>query len=72
MCSGSTFTWNPPHLAWMVYGMNSDHGVDISDLGVDLPEWLVLLFFVSDGGNMPVFQLTPQEGLMVYTLNFLY
>ena len=47
----------------MVYGMNSDLGVDLSDLGVDLPKWLVLLSFVSDGGNMPVIQLIPREGL---------
>ena len=63
MCSGSTFSWNPPHLALMVYGMNSDLGVDLSDLGVDLPKRLVLLSFVSDGGNMPVIQLIPREGL---------
>ena len=63
MCSGSTFSWNPPHLARTVYGMNSDLGVDLSDLGVDLPEWIVLLSFVSDGGNMPVIQLIPREGL---------
>ena len=60
MCSGSTFSWNPPHLALMVYGMNSDLGVDRFDLGVDL---LVLLSYVSDGGNMPVIQLIPREGL---------
>ena len=63
MCSGSTFSWNPPHLALMVYGMNSDLGVDLSDLGVDLPKRLVLLSFISDGGNMPVIQLIPREGL---------
>ena len=63
MCSGSTFSWTPPHLAQMVYGMKSDLGMYLSDLGVDLPKWLVLLSFVSDGGNMPVIQLIPREGL---------
>ena len=63
MCSGSTFSWNPPHLALMVYGMNSDLGVDLSDLGVDLPKRLVLPSFISDGGNMPVIQRIPRERL---------
>ena len=51
--------WNPPHLALMVYSMNLDLGVDLPDLGVDL----VLLYLASDGGNMPVIQLIPREGL---------
>ena len=59
MCSGSTFYRNPPHLALLVYGLNSDLGVDLSDLGVDLS----LLHLFSDGGNMPVTQLIPREGL---------
>ena len=51
--------WNPPPLALMVYSMNLDLGVDLPDLGVDL----VLLYLASDGGNMPVIQLIPREGL---------
>ena len=43
----------------MVYSMNLDLGVDLPDLGVDL----VLLYLASDGGNMPVIQLIPREGL---------
>ena len=45
MCSGSTFSWNPPHLALLVYGMNLDlgiylldPGVELFDLGTDLPD----------------------------------
>ena len=63
MYSGSTFSWNPQHLALKVYSMNSDLGVDLSDLGMDLPKLLVLLSFVYDGGNMPIIQLFPREGL---------
>ena len=51
--------WNPPPLTLMVYSMNLDLGVDLPDLGVDS----VLLYLASDGGNMPVIQLIPREGL---------
>ena len=51
--------WNRPPLTLMVYSMNLDLGVDLPDLGVDL----ILLYLASDGGNMPVIQLIPREGL---------